>query len=132
MTLIYEKKIPAEVQLIHAEQMSLYNFIILRKKQWTQMKTKYFKQDILNQYESMGFPKLWRHKVDGNPKVIRKTGRRYQISKCLDTTNSIAFIWLVTVRICTKFQGICNFLIFCNFHSSWNIQKVLMSNILLS
>ena len=58
MTLIYEKKIPAEVQLIHAEQMSLYNFIILRKKQWTQMKTKYFKQDILNQYESMGFPKL--------------------------------------------------------------------------
>ena len=49
MTSIYEKKISAEVQLIHIEQMSLYNFIILRKKQWTQMKTKQFKQDILNQ-----------------------------------------------------------------------------------
>ena len=30
-TLICEKKIPAEVLLIHAEQMSLYNFIVLRK-----------------------------------------------------------------------------------------------------
>ena len=58
MTSIYEKKNLATVQLIHAEQMSLYNFIILRKKQWTQMKTKQFKQDILNQYESIGFPKL--------------------------------------------------------------------------
>ena len=49
MTSIYEKKISAEVRFIHAEQMSLYNFIILRKKQWTQMKTKKLKQDILNQ-----------------------------------------------------------------------------------
>ena len=40
MTTIYEKKFPAEVRLIHAEQMSLYNFIILRKN-----KT----QEILNQ-----------------------------------------------------------------------------------
>ena len=32
MTSICEKKISAEVWLIHAEQMSLYNFIILRKK----------------------------------------------------------------------------------------------------
>ena len=48
MTSIYEKKISAEVRLIHAEQLSLYNFIILRKKQWTQMKTKQLKQDILN------------------------------------------------------------------------------------
>ena len=37
MTSIYEKKISAEVRLIHAEQMSLYfkclyDFIILRKK----------------------------------------------------------------------------------------------------
>ena len=31
MTSIYEKKISAEVQLIHAEQMSLNNFVILRK-----------------------------------------------------------------------------------------------------
>ena len=43
------KKISAEVRLIHAEQMSLYNFIILRKKQWIQMKTKQLKQDIVNQ-----------------------------------------------------------------------------------
>ena len=49
MTSIYEKKNSAEVRLVHAEQMSLYNFIILRKKQWTQMKTKKLKQDILNQ-----------------------------------------------------------------------------------
>ena len=41
------KKISAEVRLIYAEQMSLYNFVILRKKQWTQMKTKQLKQDIL-------------------------------------------------------------------------------------
>ena len=33
MTSICEKKISAEVWLIHAEQMSLYNFIILRKKE---------------------------------------------------------------------------------------------------
>ena len=58
MTSIYEKKNLGKVQLIHAEQMALYNFIILRKKQWTQMKTKQLKQDILNQYESIGFPKL--------------------------------------------------------------------------
>ena len=58
MKSIYEKKNLAKVQLIHAEQMSLYNFIILRKKQWTQMKTKQLKQNILNQYESIGFPKL--------------------------------------------------------------------------
>ena len=49
MMSIYEKKISAEVRLIHAEQMSLYNFIILMKKQWTQMKIKQLKQDILNQ-----------------------------------------------------------------------------------
>ena len=49
MTSIYENKISAKVRLFHAEQMSLYNFIVLRKKQWTQMKTKQLKQDILNQ-----------------------------------------------------------------------------------
>ena len=32
MTSIGEKKISAEVRLIHEEQMSLYNFIVLRKK----------------------------------------------------------------------------------------------------
>ena len=48
MTSIYEKNISTEVRFICAEQMSLYNFIILRKKQWTQMKTKNRKQDPLN------------------------------------------------------------------------------------
>ena len=48
MTSIYEKKYSPELRLIHAEQMSLYNFIILRKKQWTQIKTKKLKQDMLN------------------------------------------------------------------------------------
>ena len=38
-----------EVRFIHAEQISLYNFIILRTKQCTHMKTKRLKQDILNQ-----------------------------------------------------------------------------------
>ena len=33
MTSIYEEKISAEVWLIHAEQMPLYNSIILRKKE---------------------------------------------------------------------------------------------------
>ena len=34
MTLIYEEEVSmAKVQLIHAEQMSLYNFIILWKKE---------------------------------------------------------------------------------------------------
>ena len=31
MTSVCEKKISAEVRLIHAEQISLYNFIVLRK-----------------------------------------------------------------------------------------------------
>ena len=55
---IYEKKISAEVRLIHAEQISSYNFIVLRKKQLTQLKIKQVEQDILNQWESMGFSKL--------------------------------------------------------------------------
>ena len=58
MTSIYEKNISAEVRLTHADQMSLYNFIILRKKQWTQMKTKQLRQDILNQQESISFSNL--------------------------------------------------------------------------
>ena len=49
MTSIYEKKISAEVRLIYAEKMYLCNFIILRRKQWAQMKTKQLQQDILNQ-----------------------------------------------------------------------------------
>ena len=49
MMSIYEKKVSPEVWLIHVEQMSLQNFIILRKKQWTQMKIKQLKRDILNQ-----------------------------------------------------------------------------------
>ena len=38
-----------DFRLCHVKQMSLYNFIILRKKQWAQMKTKQLKQGILNQ-----------------------------------------------------------------------------------
>ena len=49
MTSIYEKSILADVRPIHAEQMSFYNFIVLSKKQWTLMKTKQHKKDILNQ-----------------------------------------------------------------------------------
>ena len=48
MTSICEKKISAEVRLIHAEQMSLYNFIVLTKKQWTQLGTDQLKQSISN------------------------------------------------------------------------------------
>ena len=58
MTSTCEKKISAEVRLIHAEQISSYNFIVLRKKQLTQLKIKQVEQDILNQWESMGFSKL--------------------------------------------------------------------------
>ena len=58
MTSNSEKKISAEVRLIHAEQMSLYDFIVFKKKQQTQLKTKQAKQDISNQWESIGFPKL--------------------------------------------------------------------------
>ena len=49
----------AEVRLIiHAEQISLYKFNCFKKKQQTELKTKQIKQDILNQWESIGFPKL--------------------------------------------------------------------------
>ena len=62
MTSICEKKISAEVRLIHAEQMSLYNFKVLRKNNRHSFKTKQVNQDILNQWECMGFPKLYREK----------------------------------------------------------------------
>ena len=45
MTSIYDKKISPEIQLIYAEQISLYNFIILRKKQWMQVKTTFLKME---------------------------------------------------------------------------------------
>ena len=57
MTLICENKISAEVRLIHVGQLSLYNLSVLRTQLKTQMKTKQVKQDILNQWESMGFHK---------------------------------------------------------------------------
>ena len=53
MMSICEKNISAEVRLIHVEQVSLYIFIVLRKNNRQQLK-----QDILNQWESMGFSKL--------------------------------------------------------------------------
>ena len=52
MTSICEKNISAEVRLIYVEQVSLYIFIVLRKNNRQQLK-----QDILNQWESMGFSK---------------------------------------------------------------------------
>ena len=58
MTSTCKKKISAEVRLIHAEQISLYKFHRFKKKHYTQLKTKQVEQDILNQWESMGFPKL--------------------------------------------------------------------------
>ena len=58
MTSICEKKMSAEVRLIHAKQISLYKFYRFKKKQQTQLKTKQVKQDILNEWESMGIPKL--------------------------------------------------------------------------
>ena len=78
------KKTSAEVRLIHAEQMSLYIFIILRKKQWIQMKTKQLKQDILNQQESIGFLKLDSCKVflacpqgwNGSSQIFRELLKR--------------------------------------------------------
>ena len=63
MTSVFEKTILAELWLIHAEQMSLYNFIILKKKQWTQTKTKQLKQGILNQQGSIGFPRCYQKNV---------------------------------------------------------------------
>ena len=53
MTSICEKNISAEVRLIYVEQVSLYIFVVLRKNNRQQLK-----QDILNQWESMGFSKL--------------------------------------------------------------------------
>ena len=56
MTSIYERN--RAYLLFMQNKESLHNFIILRKKQWTQMMTKKLKQGILNQQESIGFPKL--------------------------------------------------------------------------
>ena len=58
MTSIYEKKNLGRSAAYSCRANVLYDFIILRKKQWTQMKTKQLKQDILNHQESMGFPRL--------------------------------------------------------------------------
>ena len=49
MTSVYEINNSTEVGLIHAEQMSLDNLIILRKNNRHRMKTKQLKLDILNQ-----------------------------------------------------------------------------------
>ena len=57
MTSIYEKKISAEVRLIHAEQMSLYNFIILRKKETP---TQVFSCGICETFKNSGGC-AWKH-----------------------------------------------------------------------
>ena len=48
MTSICEKNILAKVRLINVEQMSLYNFIAVRKSDRQRLKTEQLKQDILN------------------------------------------------------------------------------------
>ena len=58
MMSICEKKISGELRPIHAEQISLYKFHRIKKRQQTQLQAKQVKQDILNQWESMGFLKL--------------------------------------------------------------------------
>ena len=55
MTSICEKKMSAEVQLIHAEEICLLNFIIFWKKDHTQLKTKQLKQNIFRSMEIYGF-----------------------------------------------------------------------------
>ena len=45
----------AEVQLIHAEEICLLNFIIFWKKEHTQLKTKQLKQNIFRSMEIYGF-----------------------------------------------------------------------------
>ena len=64
MTLIYEEKISTEVllfmQTVLFMQMSLYNIIILKKKQWTQMKTKQLNWDYNNfPHRNARFTKPW-------------------------------------------------------------------------
>ena len=58
MTLIYEEKNLGRSTAYSCQANLLYNFITLKKKQWTQMKTKQLKQDILNYQESIGLPRL--------------------------------------------------------------------------
>ena len=58
MTLIYEEKNLGRSTAYSCQANVLYNFITLKKKQWTQMKTKQLKQDILNHQESTGVPRL--------------------------------------------------------------------------
>ena len=50
-----EKKISAEVRLIHAEQMSFTEFRHFMKKEYTQLKTKQLKQSIFKSTGIYGF-----------------------------------------------------------------------------
>ena len=69
MTSMCGKRISAEVRLIHAEQIPLHHFIVLRKKkQQTQLKNKQVKQNILNQWESWVFGNLLYLYID----IVRK------------------------------------------------------------
>ena len=47
MSSISEKKFLAKVRVIHAEQISLYEFHHFKKKQMTQLENKQVKQNIL-------------------------------------------------------------------------------------
>ena len=85
MTSISEKKIAAEVRLIQAEQISLHSFIVLRKKNRHSWRLNKSKQDNLNQWESMGFPKL---KCD----VLRSLLLFVQFKKRENTHGGVLFL----------------------------------------
>ena len=48
-----------EIRLIHAEQMSLYNFIILRKKQWSENFLKRYSNTGVFMWNSWNFQEQW-------------------------------------------------------------------------
>ena len=58
MTSICKKKISTKVQLIHAEQMLLKNFIILSKKNSHSWRLNNSNKVFLNQWESIDFHEL--------------------------------------------------------------------------
>ena len=61
MVYICEKKIQQSAAYSCRTNIFTYKFYRFKKKQYTELKTKQFKEDILNQWESMGFPKLISH-----------------------------------------------------------------------
>ena len=78
MTSICEKKISAEVRLIHVEQISWYNFIVLRKNNrhsWRRVFLNCHEQTAM--ITALHPPKIWEQLVDGV----------YSIFKCMYLEN---------------------------------------------